>query len=40
MEVGVGGTLTAGAKMGNFQSISEMSRQFVARIRQARGISE
>ena len=37
--VGVGGSLTAGAKMGDFQSISEMSRQFVARIRQARRMS-
>jgi len=37
--VGVGGGLTAGAKMGDFQSISEISRQFVTRIRQARGIS-
>ena len=37
--VGVGGSLTAGAKMSDFQSISEMSRQFVARIRHARGLS-
>jgi len=37
--VGVGGSLTGGAKMGDFQSISEISRQFVTRIRQARGIS-
>jgi len=37
--VGVGGSLTAGAKMSDFQSISEMSRQFVARIRQARRMS-
>jgi 2-dehydro-3-deoxyphosphogluconate aldolase/(4S)-4-hydroxy-2-oxoglutarate aldolase len=37
--VGVGGSLTAGAKMGDFQSITQMSRQFIARIRQARGVS-
>jgi 2-dehydro-3-deoxyphosphogluconate aldolase/(4S)-4-hydroxy-2-oxoglutarate aldolase len=37
--VGVGGSLTAGAKTGDFQSISEMSRQFVARIRHARSLS-
>jgi 2-dehydro-3-deoxyphosphogluconate aldolase / (4S)-4-hydroxy-2-oxoglutarate aldolase len=37
--VGVGGSLTAGAKMGDFQSITEMSRQFIARIRHARGLS-
>lgn len=35
--VGVGGNLTAGAKKGDFQSITELSRQFVAKIRQARG---
>lgn len=37
--LGVGGNLTAGAKKGDFQSITELSRQFIARIRQARGIS-
>ena len=37
--VGVGGNLTAGAKKGDFQSITELARQFIARIRQARGIS-
>jgi 2-dehydro-3-deoxyphosphogluconate aldolase/(4S)-4-hydroxy-2-oxoglutarate aldolase len=37
--VGVGGNLTAGAKKNDFQSITELSRQFIARIRQARGIS-
>src|SRR5271165_6402136 len=37
--VGVGGNLTAGAKKGDFQSITEMSRQFISKIRQARGIS-
>jgi 2-dehydro-3-deoxyphosphogluconate aldolase/(4S)-4-hydroxy-2-oxoglutarate aldolase len=36
--VGVGGSLTAGAKTGDFQSITQMSRQFIAKIRQARGI--
>lgn len=36
--VGVGGSLTAGAETGDFQSITEMSRQFVARIRQARDV--
>jgi 2-dehydro-3-deoxyphosphogluconate aldolase / (4S)-4-hydroxy-2-oxoglutarate aldolase len=37
--VGVGGSLTAGAKKGDFRSITEMSRQFIAKIRQARGRS-
>jgi len=37
--VGVGGNLTAGAKKGDFQSITELARQFIARIRQARGVS-
>ena len=37
--VGVGGNLTAGAKKGDFQSITELSRQFITRIRQARGNS-
>jgi len=36
--VGVGGNLTAGAKKGDFQSITDLSRQFVAKIRQARGM--
>jgi 2-dehydro-3-deoxyphosphogluconate aldolase/(4S)-4-hydroxy-2-oxoglutarate aldolase len=35
--VGVGGNLTAGAKKGDFQPITEISRQFIAKIRQARG---
>ena len=35
--VGVGGSLTAGAKKGDFRSITEMSRQFIDKIRQARG---
>ena len=37
--VGVGGTLTDGAMTGGFQSITEMSRQFVARIRQAHDVA-
>jgi 2-dehydro-3-deoxyphosphogluconate aldolase / (4S)-4-hydroxy-2-oxoglutarate aldolase len=37
--VGVGGNLTAGAKKGDFQSITELARQFIARIRQARNLS-
>ena len=37
--VGVGGSLTAGAKTGDFQSIAQMSRQFIAKIREARGVS-
>lgn len=37
--VGVGGSLTAGAKKGDFRSITEMSRQFIDKIRQARGLS-
>ena len=37
--VGVGGSLTAGAKKGDFQSITELARQFITRIRQARGLS-
>jgi 2-dehydro-3-deoxyphosphogluconate aldolase / (4S)-4-hydroxy-2-oxoglutarate aldolase len=35
--VGVGGNLTAGAKKGDFQSITEVAKQFIARIQQARG---
>ncbi len=35
--VGVGGNLTAGAKHGDYQSITEVARQFIARIREARG---
>jgi 2-dehydro-3-deoxyphosphogluconate aldolase/(4S)-4-hydroxy-2-oxoglutarate aldolase len=37
--VGVGGNLTAGAKKGDFQSITDLSRQFITRIREARGTS-
>jgi 2-dehydro-3-deoxyphosphogluconate aldolase/(4S)-4-hydroxy-2-oxoglutarate aldolase len=35
--VGVGSNLTAGAKTGDFQSITEVAKQFIAKIRQARG---
>ncbi len=34
--VGVGGNLTAGARTGDFDSISEIARQFIVKIRQAR----
>jgi 2-dehydro-3-deoxyphosphogluconate aldolase / (4S)-4-hydroxy-2-oxoglutarate aldolase len=37
--VGVGGSLTAGAKTGDYQAITDLARQFVARIREARGRS-
>jgi 2-dehydro-3-deoxyphosphogluconate aldolase/(4S)-4-hydroxy-2-oxoglutarate aldolase len=35
--VGVGGNLTAGAKKGDYQSITDIGRQFVDKVRQARG---
>ena len=35
--VGVGGSLTAGAKTGDYASITAMARTFIERIRQARG---
>jgi 2-dehydro-3-deoxyphosphogluconate aldolase / (4S)-4-hydroxy-2-oxoglutarate aldolase len=35
--VGVGGTLTAGAKKGDFASITHLARQFVEKIKEARG---
>jgi 2-dehydro-3-deoxyphosphogluconate aldolase/(4S)-4-hydroxy-2-oxoglutarate aldolase len=35
--VGVGGNLTAGAKTGDFASITQLARQFVEKIKQARG---
>jgi 2-dehydro-3-deoxyphosphogluconate aldolase/(4S)-4-hydroxy-2-oxoglutarate aldolase len=35
--LGVGGSLTRGAKTGDYQSITELARQFRERIRQARG---
>jgi 2-dehydro-3-deoxyphosphogluconate aldolase / (4S)-4-hydroxy-2-oxoglutarate aldolase len=34
--VGAGGNLTAGAKRGDFQSITDLARQFIAKIREAR----
>lgn len=34
--VGVGGNLTAGAKKGDYDSITEMARKFIAKIQQAR----
>ncbi|MBE7029054.1 MAG: bifunctional 2-keto-4-hydroxyglutarate aldolase/2-keto-3-deoxy-6-phosphogluconate aldolase [Clostridia bacterium] len=36
--VGVGGALTAGAKTGDFKSITEMARQLVAKVKEARGL--
>ncbi|SDK05058.1 bifunctional 4-hydroxy-2-oxoglutarate aldolase/2-dehydro-3-deoxy-phosphogluconate aldolase [Natronincola ferrireducens] len=35
--VGVGGELTGGAKTGDFQSITETAKQFVEKIKEARG---
>lgn len=35
--VGVGGNLTAGAKSGDFQSITDLAREFISAIRKARG---
>jgi len=35
--VGVGGNLTAGAKTGDFASITHLARQFVEKIKEARG---
>jgi 2-dehydro-3-deoxyphosphogluconate aldolase/(4S)-4-hydroxy-2-oxoglutarate aldolase len=35
--VGVGGNLTAGAKSGDFASITKMARHFVEKIKEARG---
>jgi 2-dehydro-3-deoxyphosphogluconate aldolase/(4S)-4-hydroxy-2-oxoglutarate aldolase len=35
--LGVGGNLTKGAKTGNFESITNLARQFRERIQQARG---
>lgn len=36
--VGVGGNLTAGAKTGDYQSITDLGKQYVEKIRQARGL--
>jgi 2-dehydro-3-deoxyphosphogluconate aldolase / (4S)-4-hydroxy-2-oxoglutarate aldolase len=38
--VGIGGNLTGGAKRGDFQSITDLARQFFVKIRQARGIQQ
>lgn len=35
--VGESGNLTAGAKTGDFSSITQLAQQFVEKIRQARG---
>ena len=35
--VGVGGSLTAGAKRGDYQSITDLAKQFIDRIQKARG---
>ena len=35
--LGVGGNLTAGAKIGDFKSITDLARRFIAVIREARG---
>jgi 2-dehydro-3-deoxyphosphogluconate aldolase/(4S)-4-hydroxy-2-oxoglutarate aldolase len=35
--VGVGSNLTGGAQRGDFQSITDLAKQFIAKIRQARG---
>jgi 2-dehydro-3-deoxyphosphogluconate aldolase/(4S)-4-hydroxy-2-oxoglutarate aldolase len=35
--VGVGGNLTAGAKSGDFASITQLARQFTEKIKEARG---
>jgi 2-dehydro-3-deoxyphosphogluconate aldolase / (4S)-4-hydroxy-2-oxoglutarate aldolase len=34
--LGAGGNLTAGAKRGDYQSVTELARQFIAKIREAR----
>ena len=38
--VGVGGNLTSGAKKGDFQAITDLARQFIEKIKQARGGSQ
>ena len=35
--VGVGGSLTAGAKKGDYQSVTDIAKKFVAAVREARG---
>lgn len=36
--VGVGGNLTGGAKTGDFKSIEDIAKQFIAKVRSARGL--
>lgn len=36
--VGIGGNLTAGAKTGDYQSIEDIAKQFIAKVRTARGL--
>lgn len=36
--VGVGGSLTAGAKTGDYQAIEDVAKQFIAKVRIARGL--
>jgi len=36
--VGIGGNLTAGAKTGDYQSIEEIAKQFIGKVRAARGL--
>jgi 2-dehydro-3-deoxyphosphogluconate aldolase / (4S)-4-hydroxy-2-oxoglutarate aldolase len=36
--VGAGGSLTAGAKKGDYESITAIGKQFIAKIREARGL--
>lgn len=36
--VGVGGDLTAGAKTGDYELVTETAKQFVAKVKQARGL--
>jgi 2-dehydro-3-deoxyphosphogluconate aldolase/(4S)-4-hydroxy-2-oxoglutarate aldolase len=38
--VGVGGSVTAGAQTGDFQAITDIAKQFIERIQQARGKSK
>jgi 2-dehydro-3-deoxyphosphogluconate aldolase/(4S)-4-hydroxy-2-oxoglutarate aldolase len=35
--VGVGGNLTAGAKKGDYDSITNLAKQFIEKIKKARG---
>jgi 2-dehydro-3-deoxyphosphogluconate aldolase/(4S)-4-hydroxy-2-oxoglutarate aldolase len=35
--IGVGGNLTAGAKTGDFDSITRLAKQFVEKVKEARG---